>query len=101
MPRFKQIITDDWSFINWIDTKDMTDPLRQLSMYGFTEVEENTSVWTCTLGSVAEIPEVNELYNRRRDLFQLNNLLEKEPETASEIHEALMKFMLSLRTSKA
>ena len=79
----------------------MTDPMKQLSMYGFTEVEENTSVWTCTPGSVAEIPEVNELYDRRRDPFQLNNVLDKEPEAASEIHEALMKFMLSLRASKA
>ena len=51
------IITDDGSFINWIDTKNMTDPMKQLSKYGFTEVEENTSVWTCTPGSVAEIPE--------------------------------------------
>ena len=94
------IITDDWSFINWIDTKDMTDPMKQLSMYGFAELEENTSVWTCTPGSVAEIPEVNELYDRRRDPFQLNNLLDKEPEAASEAHEALMKFMLSLRASQ-
>jgi hypothetical protein len=101
LPRFKQIITDNWSFINWIDTKDMTDPTKQLSMYGFTEVEENTSVWTCTPGSVAEIPEVNELYDRCRDPFQGNNLLEREPEAASEVHEALMKFMLSLRALKA
>jgi arylsulfatase A-like enzyme len=94
------IITDDWSFMNWIDTKDMTDPMKQLSMYGFTEMEENTAVWTCTPGSVAETPEVNELYDRRRDPFQLKNLLDKEPEAAREVHEALMKFMLSLRASK-
>ena len=74
--------------------------MKQLSMYGFTEMEENTAVWTCTPGSVAETPETNELYDRRRDPFQLNNLLERQPEAAREVHEALMKFMLSLRASK-
>ncbi|MBW2179164.1 MAG: sulfatase [Deltaproteobacteria bacterium] len=94
------LITDDWSYINWIDNKDVTDPVKTMSMYGFTQVEENMDVWTCTPGSIGETPDLNELYNRRTDPFQLNNLLGKEPEVEREMHEALMTFMQGLRAEK-
>lgn len=34
------------------------------------------------------------------DTWRFDYLLDKEPEAAREVHEALMKFVLSLRASK-
>jgi hypothetical protein len=88
--------------MDWLEDVDRERPfLLWLDCFDPHEPWDPPSVWTCTPGSVAEIPEVNELYDRRRDPFQLNNLLEREPEAASEVHAALMKFMLSLRASQS
>ena len=55
--------------------------------------------WTCTPGSVAEVPETDELYCRKRDPFQLNNIITKEPEVAKKMFEELRLFMTELRAS--
>jgi len=47
----------------------------------------------------AAVSKVNELYDRRKDPFQLNNLLADHPKTAAALHEELRQYMLSLRTS--
>lgn len=91
------IVTEDWSYINWLDHKEVSDPIKVMSMYGFTRVAENTEIWTCTPGSVAETPKGNELYDRRRDPFQQDNLLGARPEEGRELFERLRNFMLTLR----
>ncbi|UCD58548.1 MAG: sulfatase-like hydrolase/transferase, partial [Candidatus Hydrogenedentota bacterium] len=93
------IITEDWSYINWLDAKDINDPRKIMSMFGFSKVEENKGIWTCTPGSVAETPKGNELYDRRKDPFQLVNLLEKHPEIAKELFQRMRDFMIELKTS--
>jgi len=55
--------------------------------------------WTCTPGSVAEVPETDELYCRKTDPFQLNNIIDKEPELAKKMFEDLRLFMTELRAS--
>jgi arylsulfatase A-like enzyme len=92
------IITDEWSYIHWLDEKDLTDPRKVMAIFGFTEMEENQDVWTCTPGSESETPETNELYDRRKDPFQLNNVLEEHPEAARVMHDRLLEYMLRLRT---
>ena len=55
--------------------------------------------WTCTPGSVAEVPEKDELFDRKSDPFQLNNIANKDPKKAAELYETLREFMAELRTS--
>jgi len=55
--------------------------------------------WTCTPGSVAEVPERDELYDRKKDQFQLNNIADKHPEKAKELLQQLREFMAELRTT--
>ena len=41
--------------------------------------------WTCTPGSVASVPDTDELYDRRNDPFQLHNLIKEQPEVAQDL----------------
>ena len=40
--------------------------------------------WTCTPGSIAEVPARDELYSRIDDIDQLNNVASRHPEVAAE-----------------
>jgi hypothetical protein len=55
--------------------------------------------WTCTPGSVAEVPERDQLFDRKADPFQLNNIASKDPKRASKLYETLREFMADLRTA--
>ncbi len=55
--------------------------------------------WTCTPGSIASVPESDELYDRRKDPKQLNNVLDKNPKIAHELLLKLQTFMQDLRNS--
>ena len=77
----------------------LTDPAKVMSMYGFTSMEENTDIWTCTPGSIAETKRGNELYDRRKDPFQLNNLIDDNAGTAEELFQRMRDFMAGLRAS--
>lgn len=55
--------------------------------------------WTCTPGSVAEVPEKDVLFDRQADPFQLNNIASKDPKKAEELYQTLREFMAELRTS--
>jgi len=52
--------------------------------------------WTCTPGSIAEVPERDELYDRKIDPFQLNNVVDQHPEAARELLRRLKEFMSEL-----
>ena len=54
--------------------------------------------WTCTPHSEIIIPKNDELYDRRKDLFQLKNILEKKPEEAKELLRELKLYRSELRT---
>ncbi|MHB1133081.1 MAG: hypothetical protein ACYC4L_11945 [Chloroflexota bacterium] len=56
-------------------------------------------MWTCTPNSTAEVPEIDELYDRLADPFQLNNLAAKNPGRASELYTRLREFMAELHTT--
>jgi len=45
------------------------------------------------------VPESDELYDRKTDQFQLNNIIDKEPEKAKELYQQLRDFMAELRTT--
>ena len=65
------------------------------------KMEENTEIWTCTPGSVAETPEGDELYDRKSDPYQLYNLIDQKPDIANELYLMLRDYMLNLRASSA
>jgi hypothetical protein len=53
--------------------------------------------WTCTAASSGEVPDRDELYYRRKDPFQLNNIASDNPEKAIELFDQLREFMAELR----
>lgn len=55
--------------------------------------------WTCTPGSVAEVPERDELYDRKADQFQLKDISEQNPEKAQEMLMKLKEIMAELATT--
>ncbi|MHB1134972.1 MAG: sulfatase [Chloroflexota bacterium] len=119
------IITEDWSFIHWTrpEERRISDSIHEiygrgiektsrgvvsLNMPGIGDVEERMRAaatldgeeqWTCTPGSVAEVPERDELYDRRVDPFQLRNLAAEKPGMASDLYARLREFMAELRTT--
>ncbi|MHB1134971.1 MAG: sulfatase [Chloroflexota bacterium] len=123
------IYTEDWSYIHWrkptdkaegLETTLVTAPAmaRALRSIGgdvnqgmrtrFSEAEkrlrENASLdgeemWTCTPGSLAEVPENDELYDRKTDPFQLTNVANRHKGVASDLFATFRDFMAELRTS--
>ncbi len=55
--------------------------------------------WTCTPGSVASVPEKDELYDNRTDPMQLHNIAAQYPEKCVEMLNKLHLFMEELRSS--
>jgi arylsulfatase A-like enzyme len=53
--------------------------------------------WTCTAASSGEVPERDELYDRRTDPFQLKNIASENPEIAKAMFDQLRLFMAELR----
>jgi hypothetical protein len=116
------IITEDWSYIHWLTEAHKTtqeyldtfakDIMKSISAIGRDDLmsEEHKrhreaatldgeDQWTCTPGAVAQLPERDELYDRRADPFQLNNIIDKHPEKAMELFQQLKEYMAQLRVT--
>ncbi len=57
---------------------------------------DSADQWTCTPTSTSEVPEKDELYDRKNDPFQLNNVVDKHPEIARKMYDTLREFMTEL-----
>ena len=90
------IIQENYSYIHWLSQKQVEDQ-EISSIYGWTPLKEDVSVWTCTPGSIPETPKTDELYERQKDRFQLNNIIEQHPDLAKELHQRLRDFLLQMR----
>lgn len=55
--------------------------------------------WTCTPSATFEMPEGDELYDRRIDPFQLNNVIHAHSEIAQKLLRQLRLFMSDLQAS--
>ena len=53
--------------------------------------------WTCTAAASSEVPERDELYDRKTDPFQLTNIAAQNPKKARELLDQLRLFMAELR----
>jgi arylsulfatase A-like enzyme len=120
------IITEDWSYIHWLREEDKTTwewvqkmfladmqkgmgevmgPAEGASMGEANQLLKDAATldgedqWTCTPGSVAELPERDELYDRKADPFQLKNVIDKHPEKAKELFQQLREYMAELRAT--
>ncbi len=118
------IITHDWSYIHWVKLGDDTKQ-SMAGIYGGTlahmkEIQpgyksqtgmsheeialkqaatlDGEDQWTCTPGSRADVPAKDELYNRKTDMAQLNNVIDKHPEAAKKLWDELREFMGYLKT---
>ncbi len=55
--------------------------------------------WTCTPSATFVMPEGDELYNRKTDAFQLNNVIKEHPDIAKDLLQKLRLFMSDLQAS--
>jgi len=90
------IITDDYSYVHWLVSEDEKNNADCVE--GADKVMSE-DMWTCTAGAKIEVPQHNELYDRRNDPFQLNNIAEENPEKAEELLQKLKLVIGELRTS--
>jgi hypothetical protein len=100
------IVTDDYSYVHWLPNKcESTEEAIKMvydsgGMDGgeATKDLQNDDMWTCTPHSEIAIPEKDEMYDRREDPYQLQNIIEKKPEEAKELLRKLRLFIGELRT---
>ncbi len=119
------IITHEWSFIHWLHTVESSKEAHDAVMdfYGaaaqaivkgagskdaaMNDVQaehqafasrDGADQWTCTPDSTSTVPEKDELYDRTKDMFQLNNVIDKHQDVAKKLWDELREFMGYLRT---
>jgi arylsulfatase A-like enzyme len=105
------IIKDDYSYIHWLrqDKPDEHEDNSKMMIEFYDQnkgdrkrllaLDEDESVWTCTPGSLTTVPEGDELYDRKKDQFQLNNIADKNPELGRELLDQLIAFMTEIKAS--
>jgi arylsulfatase A-like enzyme len=112
------IITKDWSYIHWLNPVALENSeaggKTMFEVFDIQEGEVSEGVsdtqtmfdrikkqqenqWTCVPGSLTEVPEKDGLFNRTKDPFQLENVIEKQPEVARELYDKLREYMLELK----
>jgi len=111
------LITDEWTYINWLHQDKMViegDVGADDIMFEFYDVaeiamgegatrdklrakEQDEDIWTCTPGATTETPKGDELYNRKEDPWQLDNVIEKHPEKGVEMLKRLREIMLEIK----
>ena len=64
----------------------------------FVPTLDGEAQWTCTPGALAEVPQKDELYDRHKDPFQLNNIISEHPEIAKKLLLQLKDFILDLQS---
>ncbi len=121
------IITHDWSYIHWAKNDEESISKSMLEIYGKGTMEHGAHVgltkmslgggsldeldaykavattdgadqWTCTPSATSTVPAKDELYDRKKDRFQLNNVADKNPEVAKKLWDELREFMGYLKT---
>ncbi len=102
------IITEDHSFVHWLKSVDNTAEMNALFYDGSgkggnagrqsAKLEMKEEMWTCVPGAEVSVPDSDELYDRRKDPFQLKNIIAEKPEQAKELLQKLKLFIGELRT---
>ena len=118
------IITEDWSYIHWLNKMEngTASECAQKIYVGHTHAEEyqneqkaassgvneayeeylsqrsidGAEQWTCTPSSKTDVPDTDELYDRKSDPFQLHNVIDEYPDIASQLMRQLIAYMKEL-----
>ena len=90
------LITEDYSYVHWLVSEDVKDSVDCIAGSG-TEMKEE--MWTCTAGAKVQVPDHDELYDRKADPFQLNNIADQNPDKAREMLQQLKLVIGEIRTS--
>ncbi len=99
------IIREDYSYIHWLQERGDSHIGTIIEEHSDVHTDqeasledaEDSEMWTCTPGAEGYMPEQDELYDRRTDPFQLNNIIHEHPEKAQELLRQLKEFMAELR----
>jgi hypothetical protein len=82
---------------NAVEDRDMAFYNRAYEEHKKATTLDGEDQWTCTAASSGEVPENDELYDRKTDPFQLENIASERPGVARELFEKLRLFMSELR----
>ena len=93
------LITEEYSYIHWLSNANKEEAKSPTGWLAKDKVEHNEQMWTCTPGAEVILPEEDELYDRKKDPFQLNNIIKENPEKAKELLQELKLYIGELRTS--
>ncbi len=107
------IYTEDWSYIHWLHEGEFKDSgeavvgfygdvIKQMIPDLYADglaLSKEDKIWSCTPGAKAETPTGDELYHRKTDPFQLNNVINDEKKTANDLWMQLRDYMLELKAS--
>jgi arylsulfatase A-like enzyme len=107
------IYTEDWSYIHWLqDGEFKNNQAAVLEFYGdlvkqtipelYSEglkISKEDRIWSCTPGAKAETPVGDELYDRKKDPFQLKNVIKDNPKVANDLWIQLRDYMLGLKAT--
>lgn len=101
------IITNEYSFIHWVGG--LNEPPEVVAaMYSdgggsmggaYYKSLQSDEMWTCTPGSEVIVPETDQLFDRKKDPFQLNNIIKDYPEIAKRLLQELKEYIGMLRTT--
>ncbi len=75
------------------ETVESSEAMRKYKEAASLDGEEQ---WTCTPGASADVPAKDELYDRRKDPFQLNNVIDQHKDVAVKLYKQLTTFMQDL-----
>lgn len=90
--------------LNDEDTPSVAVAIPKADMAAFVEYTKTMTLdgadqWTCTPGAKIEVPAYDELYNRKTDPFQLNNVITQHPDLAETLLRQLRQAMSELKAS--
>lgn len=100
------IITDDYSYVHWLPNAALNTQETMRKVYDnagmglgqATKGLQTDDMWTCTPHGEGKVPEKDELYDRRNDLFQQKNIIGQSPTEAAALLKKLKLFIGELRT---
>ncbi len=103
------LITEDYTYIHWLREIPTAQEMGKLFFDNIYQggaagkvsaaLVMKEEMWTCTPGAEVILPEKDEMYDRRKDPRQLENIIEKEPAKAKELLQMLKLYIGELRSS--
>ncbi len=107
------LYTEDWSYIHWLHEGEYKNsPEAAIGFYGDLikqmvpdiyqlglKLSQEDHIWSCTPGARAETPTGDELYYRKKDPFQLENVIGDEGKVANDLWLQLRDTLLGLKVS--